>query len=208
MAAPVGILATLGASVLAANAYVQWTTRRYVFYHLDAVPKLELAIVLGCAPRLRDGRPNYYFEARLDAATELYLAGKVRQLLVSGGPMHSVASGAVSGSECDAMREGLLARGVPEAHVTLDVGGHRTLRSVERARTKFGLSELVFVTQGFHAPRAVFLARQIGMQAFAYTAASPPLSSRKHLKLLVRESLSRTRAVFESSTTKNDVPGR
>lgn len=196
----------IGATVIGSNAYVHWATRGHVFCEVNTVPKVDTAIVLGCAPLLRDGRPNFYFEARLDAAARLYAAGRVARIVVSGGPLRRGAR--ANGSECDAMLEGLVARGVPREHISLDVSGTRTQRSAERARDAFGLHAVVFVSQAFHAPRAVFLARRLGLEAVAYIASSPALSSRKHLRVLLREAFSRTRAVLESTRTKKNVPGR
>jgi SanA protein len=206
MAVITGLFALGGLTLLGPSAYVHWTTRHCVFSLVDDVPQLETAIVLGCAPTLGDGRPNYYFETRLDAAAELYRTGRVARLIVSGGPLRRDASGTAFGSECDAMRDGLLARGVLAERIVLDTSGTRTRQSAQRARGTFRLRAAVFVTQPFHAPRAVFLARQAGIDAFAYTAASPSLLSRTHSKVLVREVFACVRAVLEA-TTKKYVPG-
>jgi SanA protein len=213
MAPALSVLAATGVTLVAAtmigsNALVHWSTRRYVFSEVSAVPEFETAIVLGCAPHLRDGQPNFYFEARLDAAAQLYAAGRVAHFVVSGGPLRRGAPGGANGSECDAMVGGLVARGVPRERIALDVAGTRTRRSAQRARDAFGLRTVVFVSQAFHARRAVFLGRRIGLDAVAYIAPSPALSSHKHWKVLLRETLSRTRAVLESAATKKNVPGR
>lgn len=192
--------------VVAANAYLLWTTRRYVYTDPHTLPELGTAVVLGCAPLLSDGRANFYFEARLDAAARLYAERRVQRIIVSGGALHRVAPGRAWRSECDAMYDGLTGRGVPSDRIVADLAGTRTRRSAEQARA-LGLDEVVFVSQAFHAPRAVFLGRSVGLKALAYTAASPTRTSHPHCKVLLREVFARTRALFEGSTTKKDVPG-
>lgn len=198
-----GLVVTAGVALLASSIYIQWVTRDLVYSDVSAVPKNSTAIVLGCAPTLRNGRPNFYFEARLDAAALLYAEGRVQGLLVSGGPLRDGV-----GSECDAMRDGLLSRGVPGERVTMDPLGTRTRISAERARYVFRLERTLFVSQAFHVSRAVFLARSLGLEATAFIAPSPPAWSSRHARVLVREVFSRGRSVWESWPTKKNVPER
>lgn len=196
-------MALVGMAAMSCVGVVWTSSRGRVFADSNAVPYVDCVVVLGCAPTLRDGRANLYFEARLDAAARLYFEGRTSRLLVSGGPARDSERWR---SECDAMREGLMVRGVPSACISADEQGTRTRKSVERAKHVFGLAETVFVSQAFHGPRAVFLARDVGLSAFAFAAASPPLTSRKHLAVLGREILSCTRAVLEGMVTKKNVP--
>jgi SanA protein len=116
-------------------------------------------LVLGAAPIGPEGGPNRYFEYRLDAAALLWRAGKVRLLLLSGAP-----------GEPEAMRAGLVARGLPETALRLDDGGLRTRDSLRRARTVFGQKRLIVVSQRFHLARALFLARADGLDAWGLEA--------------------------------------
>jgi SanA protein len=124
----------------------------------------EVALVLGAAPFLDDGRPNRFFEHRLDAAADLHRAGKVKFLLVSGDSVHP------SYDETTAMKRGLVKRGVPAELVYRDPAGVRTLDSVLRARDLYGMRRMVIVSQDFHVRRAVWLAREHGIEAFGLDA--------------------------------------
>jgi SanA protein len=124
----------------------------------------EVALVLGAAPFLDDGRPNRFFEHRLDAAADLHRAGKVKFLLVSGDSVHP------SYDETTAMKRGLVKRGVPAEVVYRDPAGVRTLDSVLRARDLYGMRRMVIVSQDFHVRRAVWLAREHGIEAFGLDA--------------------------------------
>lgn len=124
----------------------------------------EVGLVLGAAPFLDDGRPNRFFEHRLDAAADLYRAGKVKFLLASGDSVRP------SYDETTAMKRGLVKRGVPAEAVYRDPAGVRTLDSVLRARDLYGLRRMVIVSQDFHVRRAVWLARQHGVEAYGLDA--------------------------------------
>jgi SanA protein len=129
-----------------------------------ALPEIDVALVLGAAPIGPEGGPNRYFEYRLDAAAALWRAGKVKYLLVSGDNRPP------DYDEPSAMRAGLIARGVPEQAIYRDFAGVRTRDSVLRARSVFGQQRLIIVSQGFHASRAIFLARREGIDAWGLAA--------------------------------------
>src|ERR1041384_3807765 len=50
----------------------------------DTVPEREVGLVLGASKQTRHGNANLHFNQRITAAAELYKAGKVHRLLVSG----------------------------------------------------------------------------------------------------------------------------
>jgi SanA protein len=159
-----------------------------VFTDPAKVPHHRVALVLGTSPTVA-GRANLFYTARLAAAAELYHAGAVDGLLVSGD------NGSHAYDEPTAMRDGLVALGVPFEHVTCDFAGFRTLDSIVRAKHVFGLDAFVIVSQPFHAQRAVFLARAHGIDALAFGAADPNMKA--WLKVRARETAARTLAVFD-----------
>ena len=128
------------------------------------IPKNSVALVLGCAPRLRDGRENLYFRYRMDAASELFHHGKTDYLLVSGdNSRHGY-------NEPQAMKEALMKRGVPSERIVCDYAGFRTLDSVRRAQAVFNCQELTIVTQPRHNQRALYLAQHYGIDAVGFHA--------------------------------------
>ncbi len=133
------------------------------------VPFRFTAIVLGC--RVNGDDPSACLEERLSKALELYQSGRVQRLLLSGD------HGTAGYDEVNAMRAWLLARGVRNEHIFLDHAGFDTWDSMVRARAVFQVEGTVIVTQGFHLPRAVYLARAAGLDAVG-VAADPPAGSR------------------------------
>lgn len=128
------------------------------------IPHRHAGLVLGCSRQLGDGTPNPFFQSRLHAATELFAAGKVDYLLVSG-------DNHVRGyDEVTDMKQGLLEAGVPANKVYSDCAGFRTLDSIVRAHEVFGLNDVTVVSQEFHNQRAIFLSSHEGIDAIGFDA--------------------------------------
>ncbi len=127
------------------------------------VPDAPVAIVLG-AGLDGAGRPSPFLALRLDAAIDLYRAGTVRALLMSGDNSTS------DYDEVEAMSHYALAHGVPSAAVVSDHAGFDTYSSCYRAKSVWGIDHAVIVTQAFHLPRAVWLCNRLGVQTSGLVA--------------------------------------
>ncbi|AYV27625.1 DUF218 domain-containing protein [Streptomyces sp. CJ_13] len=121
-------------------------------------PSAEVAVVFGAG--LWNGRPTPYLAARLDAAAELYRAGKVKVVLVSGDNSRTEYD------EPDAMRTYLTAHGVPGERIVSDFAGFDTWDSCVRAKEIFGVHRAVLISQGFHIHRAVALCEAAGVDSY------------------------------------------
>jgi SanA protein len=165
---------------------------------MDQVPSCEWILVLGCAPKLTSGVDNFYFTARVAATAQLVAAGKAHRVLVSGGPLRKplTISEFEVNSEADYMKATLVELGIDAGAIEVDRQGLRTRLSVERALVALAPSGITIVSQGFHTPRAIYLAAGVGLRAHAYNAAEPPWS-KSRLKIELRELLSRVRAFWE-----------
>jgi SanA protein len=190
---PIGITVAILIGAIAVAGYVseQVITAAAAgrLYDVSAdVPIHDVAVVLGTAPKVAGGRPNVLYEARLDAAAQLYNAGRVKCLLVSGD------NGDVRYNEPTRMRADLIRRGIPAKDVVCDYAGFRTLDSVVRAQKVFGQSSYVIVSQPFHNERAIYLARQHGINAIAFNAIEAPLG----MGLWMRERFARFTAILDT----------
>lgn len=176
--------------VLLCNRWVINSTDAYLYQDGALLPENEVGLVLGTSPYTRGGDPNPQFHGRIQAAAELFQTGKVRRLIVSG------ANPDARYNEPRRMFEALREAGVPEDAILLDFAGDRTLDSVSRASTVFGLERVTIVTQKYHAYRALFLARKQGLQAVGYVA---PLQNQAGygFRHPPREIFARTLAVFD-----------
>jgi SanA protein len=152
-----GLLTLAAGLVFAANYWVIRQTRDRIITDTSALPANDVALVLRTSRHVGGRWANPFFEGRMNSAARLYHEGKVRHLLVSGD------NGRVGYDEPTWMRDALVERGVPVSAITLDFAGFRTWDSMIRAQAVFGLKRFTIVTDDFHQPRSVFLARSLGL---------------------------------------------
>jgi SanA protein len=148
------------AAVALGNLWVSRHADGSIFATAREVPKRTFAIVPGASVRA-DGSLSPALLDRLDAALELYQAGTVERILVSGD--------AGDNHEADAMADWLIASGVPNDRITRDGAGYRTRTTMEDAR-RIGIVDAVVCTQAFHLPRSVLWARHVGIDAVGLVA--------------------------------------
>lgn len=174
---------------MAANIWVWSHTRSLVFDDLTYLPVHDVGVVLGTSPFTHTGRQNILFTHRIKAAAQLYHAGKIHHVLVSG------ANPSVAYNEPRKMYQALRREGVPDKAITLDFAGFRTLDSIVRARRIFGLRSFVIISQRYHDYRALFIAQHEGIQAVGYVW--PGEDRRQALRTELREYLARIKAVLD-----------
>ncbi|MER2598119.1 MAG: ElyC/SanA/YdcF family protein [Caldilineales bacterium] len=171
-----------------ADRHVETSAAGRVYNDLDALPPRRVALVLGTA-KYYNGRINAFYLGRMRAAAQLYHAGKVQGILVSGD------NGSTAYNEPEEMRRDLIALGVPGEYITADYAGFRTLDSIYRAETVFGLQAYIIVSQPFHIERALYLADQRGHDVVGYAAAGP--GGYWNRRVRAREVLARAKAVLD-----------
>lgn len=154
----------LGTAVLVVNAVMINTTREAI---VDAGKAGELGadciLVLGAGVR-GDGSPSDMLRDRIDTGMSLYLAGAAPKLLMSGD------HGRKGYDEVNVMRDRALAAGAESADVFMDHAGFSTYDSLYRARDVFGVKRVIIVTQSYHLPRALYIARSLGLEAVGVSA--------------------------------------
>ncbi|MES2203471.1 MAG: ElyC/SanA/YdcF family protein [Patescibacteria group bacterium] len=149
--------------VVAIPALLYIDTSRYIYQDAASSPVAQAALIPGAAI-LRDGTLSPIFRDRADLAMQLYDAHKVSKILVSGD------NSTVIHNEVNPVRKYLLAHGIPEEDIFLDHAGFDTYSTMYRARAIFGLSSVLIASQSFHLPRAVFIGRTLGLEAYGVNA--------------------------------------
>jgi SanA protein len=130
-----------------------------VYSTINDVPEAPVAIVFGA------GIGSTVLADRVETAVALYKSGKVRKVLMTGDNAHA------DYDEPHAMRASAMAKGVPDADIACDYAGFRTYDSLYRARNIFDITQAVLVTQAFHQPRAIYIAKHLGISAVGIDAA-------------------------------------
>jgi len=161
-------------------------TKPYIYNDAVRAPNAEVALIPGAAV-FGDGTLSPIFTDRANMAINLYRMGKVSKILVSGD------NSTVSHNEVNPVRLYLLSKNIPDQDIFLDHAGFDTYSSMYRARDIFGVSSMLVATQSFHLPRAVFIARQLGINASGINADVGHILFRNY----VREIFSNEKAVFD-----------
>ncbi len=141
--------------------YVRATTQTQRFTQVQMVPRERVALVFGAGVR-PDGRLTRMLAERVTAAVELYKAGRVEKLLMTGDNSRA------DYDEVTAMKGYAVTLGVPAQDITLDFAGFSTYESCYRARAIFGVQRAILVTQQFHLPRAVYTCDKLGVEAVGF----------------------------------------
>lgn len=158
------IAAVLAASLaIFADIYVFCTGSRGIYETARDLPQADAVLVLGAAV-YRDGRMSAVFADRAKTALEIYRHGAVPKILVSGD--HSKDDY----DEVNIAKEFFLQNQVPSEDIFVDYAGFNTYDSAKRAKEIFRVDSLIIATQEFHLPRALYLARQAGIEAHGVKA--------------------------------------
>lgn len=132
-------------------------------FEIAEAPVRQVAIVFGAGVR-PDGSLGAPLHDRVLTAVQLYRAGKVRKLLMSGD------NGSDSYNEPQAMLDFALAQGVPRRDVALDFAGFHTYETCYRARAVFDVRSAVLVTQRYHLARSIFTCQGLGIDVVGVPA--------------------------------------
>jgi SanA protein len=157
------VLILMGVLLLIFSRLVTGMYARTKTYTAADVPTRRIAIVFG-AGLWRNGTATPVLQDRVQTAANLYFAGKVEKLLMSGDNRF------VEYNEPAVMREVALSLGVPNEAIVLDYAGRRTYDTCYRAKAIFGVSEAILVTQSFHLPRAIYECNKLGVDSDGVSA--------------------------------------
>jgi SanA protein len=172
-----------------ANWYIDNHCEKFVFDDLHILPTNKVGLLLGTSKRLRDGSVNLYFKYRIEAAVNLYNAGKIKYIIVSGDNSQMYYNEPID------MKKALLQRGVPPEVIYLDYAGFRTLDSVIRGKKIFGQNKMTIISQEFHNKRAIFIANRYGIEAIGFNAQDVSMSL--GFKTQMREKFARLMTILD-----------
>lgn len=160
-----------------------------VYTAVADVPPTAVGIVFGAGIR-RDGTPSDMLEDRLITAAELYRAGKVRVILVSGDNRFAYYN------EPEVMANFLLDElSVPTEAIVRDYAGRRTYDTCKRASEIFDVQEALLITQGYHLARAIWTCNTVGVTSSGFSATRKQYLQSRVFKL--RELLAIHKSLFD-----------
>ena len=182
------ILIGLIAVLWGVSTYFYESTSDIIYSEIENLPDSNTVIVLGASVH-SNGKLSPILQDRVDTALKIYNAGKAQQFLLSGDNRSN------DYDEVNAMKNYLLERNVPEAHILTDPAGIDTYDSMYRSNAVYKINKAIVVTQNFHLPRALFIANGLGLDYAGFAA------NTKHYKiensLIRREKLANIKAIYE-----------
>ncbi|MEX1019038.1 MAG: ElyC/SanA/YdcF family protein [Litorilinea sp.] len=167
------VIALCVAAVAFPFVWQSWVNWRYAdrIVVAENAPTERVAIVFG-ARIYSSQRLSAMLRDRVDTGVDLYHAGKVQKLIMSGD------NSSDNYNEPGAMMNYAIGRGVPAADIQPDYGGRRTYDTCYRARHIFQVESAILVTQAFHLPRALFLCDTLGTDVTGVIADRRPYDPR------------------------------
>ena len=182
------VVVAVAAYVAGANIYLAAAAGPAILADIDVAPARPYAIVLGNKV-FPGGVPSPELAARLETALALYRARRAGKVVVSGAARRDY-------NEPRAMAAWLEARGVKADDIIADEGGHRTAATMKDAAAT-GVRSALVVTQGYHLPRALFLARRAGIDALGVPAPVRRAGVVARVLVYCRETAARAESVLE-----------
>ena len=160
------------------------------FESIDSLPECETGVLLGTSIRGRYTDVNPYFRPRINGVLDLYLAGKIKRIYITGD------SACVDYNEPRWMADTLISEGIPAEVISLDFNGSHTLESVKHAAEFTDGQPYIVVSQQFHNERFIYMARQQCADVWGLNCGNYMHSNILQLRQRCRETLSRVKAVM------------
>ncbi len=176
-------------AIVLSNYTISNAANGKTYNSVTKIPKQKVGIVLGTSQKLANGQANPFYTYRINATIQLYAAGKIAFVLVSGD------NGTKYYNEPNVFKKDLIAGGIPEEKIFLDFAGFRTLDSMVRAKVVFGLDSATVISQKFHNERAIYLAQKKGLAAIAFNA--DDVTGKQGFKVHSREYLARVKVFID-----------
>lgn len=152
---------------------------------VEDIPAVQWGVLFGTG---RNRRANEYYDSRMAATIELYQAGKIQCVFISGENLHA------DYQEVDSMYQALLAIGVPPERMVCDTAGRDTYSTLLHTQELVDTACVILISQRFHNERALYYSDRMGVKAIAYNAA-PNSVWYKRFRDYTREKLARVKAV-------------
>jgi len=175
-------------AILGIEAIFQRQTAEHIYTNMSNVPPAKTVIILGASVHA-DGKLSPILQDRVDTAIRLYKNNKVNNFLVTGDHRSD------DYNEVAAMVGYLEENGIEKSLIISDHAGLDTYDSMYRAGKLFEVENAIVVTQKFHLPRTLFIAKNLGLNYKGFAADQRAYQTEYRLKQ--REKLANLKALWE-----------
>lgn len=171
------------------NLIIYFSTKNSII--TDKSEKLEnidCILILGAG--IWNNQPSPMLEDRLLEGISLYKKGISSKIIMSGD------HGKVDYDEVNIMKKFAIEKGVNSEDIFMDHAGFSTYESIYRTQKIFQVKKIVIVTQQYHLYRALYIAKQFGIEAYG-VASNPREYARQSIRE-VREWIARDKDFIKS----------
>lgn len=162
----IGVISIITILILALiiNFYVINSTKNRIISEEKAskLEEVDCIVVLGAG--VSGNKPSPMLEDRIMQAIALYQNGTSKKLIMSGD------HGKKEYDEVNVMKKFAIEKEIPSEAIFMDHAGFSTYDSIYRAKEIFEAKKIVVVTQEYHLYRALYIAKQLGIEAYGVKA--------------------------------------
>ena len=172
------------------SLYVKLSTKNQILEleELKKIEDIDCILVLGAG--IWNDKPSPMLRDRLLTSIELYENKISNKIIMSGD------HGKKEYNEVQVMKDYLTEKNIPSENIFMDHAGFSTYDSVYRAKEIFKAKKIIIVTQEYHLYRALYIANQLGLTAYGYSANIKEYSGQ--IKRELREILARDKDLVKS----------
>jgi vancomycin permeability regulator SanA len=158
------VIAVIVLIVLGINLYVRLSTRKQIIKENEYanLSDIDCIIILGAG--IWGDKPSPMLEDRLLEGIKLYQNNVSDKIIMSGD------NGKEEYNEVEIMKNYAKEKGIPSENIFMDHAGFSTYESIYRAKEIFEAKKVVIVTQKYHLYRALYVANQLGLEAYGVGA--------------------------------------
>ena len=184
-------------AIFTVNFYVILTTRNNIITIEEAknLDDIDCILVLGAG--VYENKPRPMLEDRILTGIDLYNNGVAKKIIMSGD------HGQEDYDEVNVMKNYAVEKGINSSDIFMDHAGFSTYDSIYRLKEIFEVDKVVIVTQEYHLYRALYIAKNLGIEA--YGVSSNLRDYPGQLKREVREILARdkdlVKVIFKPQST-------
>ena len=180
----------LGSVVTAVANIVVYRHGSDIVHTVEELERRPVALVFGGGMK-EDGSMSAMQTDRVIRAIELYKAGKVEKLIMTGD------DGTNRRDEVHAMEKFAIEGGVPAEDIETDGKSFNTYLSCKRAKEVLDIDKAVAISQRFHLPRILFFCNKLGVDTVGLSSDLRPPSYRGRVWTSgIREMLARVKGLW------------
>ena len=179
------VISIIAIIVLGINLYVKLSTYKQIIKGNDftELSDVDCIIILGAG--IWGDKPSPMLEDRLLEGIKLYQNDVSDKIIMSGD------HGRKEYDEVNIMKDFAIQKGVLSENIFMDHAGFSSYESVYRAKEIFKADKIVIVTQEYHLHRALYIANQLGIEAYGVNSDPRKYAGQSYREL--REILARNK---------------